>query len=78
MRYEQASGEAFRAKLPEKMRGLLGQAGTLINEWEYFGPRGREAVEWTRDVVERKGQGQGLGRLGSWVEFLEREGPWFV
>jgi hypothetical protein len=71
--YEQQSSGDFRARLPEKMKALLGQAGKLLNEWSYFGPEGEKGVEWTLRQMELEGG----GKPGTWVEYLEREGPWF-
>jgi hypothetical protein len=73
VKYGQQSSGYFRAKLPEKMKALLGQAGKLLNEWSYFGPEGEEGAKRTLEQMELEGE----RKLGTWEEYLEREGLWF-
>jgi hypothetical protein len=51
------------------MYAQLKQSSGLINVWDYYGPTGKEDLEWTLAKMEEKPR--------TWKEFLVDTGPWF-
>ena len=69
--YEQVDAGAAQGNLTEEMKSELRGSVGLIDEYSYFGPRGKEGMEWT--LKQMKGGDEPT----SWENFVLRSGPWF-
>ncbi|KAK5046085.1 hypothetical protein LTR84_008542 [Exophiala bonariae] len=66
--YQQLPVEVYKSFLPENARHQLVEMYLYIQDYGYFGPEGKEGVEWTvRNVQE---SGSGAGQLTTFDSFL--------
>lgn len=64
-----STGSEVLSSLPAHMRKALAEVRGLITEYAYYGPGGREQLDWTLAQMEERPRG--------WEEFVRAEGPWF-
>ena len=62
-------GTSRSTSLSPEMRQSLQESTGLIKDYSYYGPTGREDLEWSLAQVGEK--------LTSWEEFVRENEPWF-
>lgn len=67
--YEQIDLEKKQGTLTEEMHQQLKKSRGLINVWGYFGPKGKDHLQWTLAQLEEKPK--------TWEDFVRDNGPWF-
>lgn len=55
--------------IPPEIAKVLEELKGFMEDLEYFGPTGREDLEWTLAQLKDKPT--------TWESFVEAEGPWF-
>lgn len=64
-----ATGSEAFPSLPAPMQKALAEVRGLITEYAYYGPGGKEQLEWTLAQIEEEPRG--------WEEYVKADGPWF-
>ncbi|KAL9593035.1 MAG: hypothetical protein Q9219_007693, partial [cf. Caloplaca sp. 3 TL-2023] len=55
--------------LPPEMAKMLSEGAKLVNDYQYYGPTGRKALDWTLSQMDDK--------PGTWENFVKANEPWF-
>lgn len=67
--YEQIDIEKKQGTLTQEMHDQVKKSLGLINIWGYFGPMGKDDLEWTLAQMEE--------RPNTWEGFVKGNEPWF-
>ena len=67
--YVQVEAGESNKNLTAKMQKELKKSVGLIDDYSYFGPTGKEDLEWTLAQMKEK--------PNSWEWFVRENGPWF-
>ncbi|KAL8766640.1 MAG: hypothetical protein Q9209_006623 [Squamulea sp. 1 TL-2023] len=69
IKLSQASLEAWGQSLPPELLSVLKDSAGLVDEYQYFGPRGQEDLNWTLAQMDDPPT--------TWEKFVEANEPWF-
>lgn len=64
-----STGPGAHSSLPAPVREALAEVRGLVTEYAYYGPEGKEQLDWMLAQMEEKPR--------SWEDFVRAEGAWF-
>jgi hypothetical protein len=67
--YKQVEIDVAHADMPKEMREKLKSSLGLIDEYSYYGPTGKQDLEWTLAQL--------MEAPTSWEDFVRANEPWF-